>query len=341
MGMRAVVIGCGRIMPMHLASLQMIGEAYVCAVCDIKEERAAKTAEKYGCRYYVDYKEMIINERPNVVHICTPHHLHYPMTIFSAEHGAHVITEKPMAIKFDDAKDMVKVCRENQVTLSVMFQNRYNRAVRFIKKEIESGNLGKPLSGRVIVTWNRSDEYYLNSDWKGTWDKEGGGVVIDQAIHSLDLVRYIIDKKSVKVQANISNRKHKKIQVEDTAEGYIEFQDDFMLSFYTMNYFTYDAPIEIMIHCEEGTAQIIGDEGHIDYNNGTHTYINLLEEDKIDYGEGTKKYWGYCHYTEIERIYDSIRNNRDVELSGEDCLETQKIINAIYESGKTGEIVVV
>lgn len=340
MSMRTVLIGCGRISDMHLASIKMLKDVELAAVCDIKENRAAAAAKKYDCKYYLDYKDMILREKPDSVHICTPHYLHHSMAVFAAEHGAHVITEKPMAIKYEDAVDMVNKCRENNVTLSVMFQNRYNKAVQFIKEEIKNNNLGKPLAGRVIVTWDRSDDYYLSSDWKGTWDKEGGGVIIDQAIHSLDLVRYMTGKKAVKVQANIYNRKHEKVEIEDTAEGIIEFDDNFSLSFYTMNYFTFDAPIEIMIHCEKGTANIIGDEGYIDYKDGRHLDIKILEEDKIDYGAGVKRYWGFCHYIEIEKIYDAVRNNRDVEVSGEECLLTQKIVNSIYESGKERKTIV-
>ncbi len=325
---------------MHLASLRMLSNVEIVAVCDNKEDRAAKMAEKYGCKYYLDYKEMILTEKPMVVHICTPHYLHHSMTVFAAENGMHVVTEKPMAIKYEDAAQMVNRCDENNVTLSVMFQNRYNKAVGFIRDEIKSNRLGKPLAGNIILTWARSDDYYSKSDWKGTWDKEGGGVIIDQAIHSLDLLRHMIDKKPVKVEANIDNRRHQMVQVEDVAEGIVEFEDDFLLSFYTMNYFTFDAPIQIMIHCEKGTAKIVGDEGYIDYKDGRNTTIKLLDEDKIDYGEGVKRYWGYCHYLEIEKIYDAIINKKDVEVSGKECLHTQKLINSIYESGgKNGEVV--
>ncbi|WP_040213388.1 Gfo/Idh/MocA family protein [Clostridium polynesiense] len=334
---KAALIGCGRISPLHIVSIKRIKEAELAAVCDIKEERAENTAKEHNCKYYTDYKEMLLKERPDVVHICTPHHLHHEMTVFAAELGIHVITEKPMSISYEEAKSMVKSCKSNNVTLSVMFQNRFNRAVRFLRKEMLNGNLGKPLAARVIVTWNRSDEYYSHSGWKGTWDKEGGGVVIDQAIHSLDLVRYITGKKPLKVEANILNRRHNSIEVEDMAEGVIECEDNFTVSFYTMNYFTCDLPIDITFHCEKGIASILGDEGIILYEDGRRTSIPLLEEDKIDYGNNIKKYWGYYHFIEIKNIYENIQNNSSVEVSGEDALITQELINAIYQSGKTKE----
>ncbi len=337
--LKTALIGCGRISPLHLVSISKIKESDLVAVCDIKKDKAEATAKEYDCNYYTDYKEMLLKERPEVVHICTPHYLHHEMTVFAAELGIHVITEKPMAISQDDAEEMVKSCKENNVTLSVMFQNRFNRAVRFLRREILKGALGKPLAARVIVTWSRSDEYYSKSDWKGTWEKEGGGVIIDQAIHSLDLVRYITGKRPLKVEASIIRRRHKSIEVEDLAEGIIECEDDFTVSFYTMNYFTCDLPIDITFHCEKGIASIIGDEGIIQYEDGRRTSIPLLEEDKIDYGNNIKKYWGYYHYIEIKSIYNNIENNYPVEVSGDDSLITQRLINAIYQSGKTNQIV--
>lgn len=341
MKFRVGLIGCGRISPMHLQSIKMIENCSITAVCDINQDIAKCTAEKYNCNYYTNYLEMLDKEALDTIHICTPHYLHHEMAIEAAKRGIHVITEKPMAINYNDAVDMVNTCNENNVTLSVLFQNRYNRGVQVIRDEIQKGNLGKVLSGRVIVTWNRSDEYYLKSDWKGTWEKEGGGVVIDQAIHSLDLVRYIVGKKAIKIDASIRNRNHKKVQVEDCAEGIIYFEDDFTLSFYTMNYFTSDLPIDITIHCERGTASIIGDEGYIEYLDGRRMSIKPLDSDKIDYGNNVKKYWGYCHYALIRKAYENIALGKDVEVRGEDCLETQKIINSIYESGLSGHSVLI
>ncbi|MDI6617710.1 MAG: Gfo/Idh/MocA family oxidoreductase [Clostridiales bacterium] len=336
MELKAAVIGCGRISPMHLVSIKKTKNARLVAVCDIKEDRARAAAAANGCRYYTDYKKMLDDEDLDVVHICTPHYLHHDMAVYAAQRGIHVITEKPMAINYGDALDMVKKCRENGVTLSVMFQNRYNRAVQYIKQEIGSGNLGRVLSARIIVTWDRRDEYYLKSDWKGTWDKEGGGVVIDQAIHSIDIVRYIIGKEALSVEACIHNRRHKKFKIEDTAEGIIEFEDNILASFYTMNYFTFDMPIEITFHCEKGVCGINGDEGFISYKDGRYVSIKPLDEDKIDYGNGAKKYWGYCHFIEIKNAYEAIEDKRNVDVNGEDCLKTQQIINSIYESGKSG-----
>ena len=135
--LKTVLIGCGRISPMHLASISMLENSELVAVCDVKEERAVNAAEQYNCSYYTDYKKMLLEKKPDVVHICTPHYLHHSMACFAAEQGIHVVLEKPMAINYDDAVDMVHCCEKNHVTISIMFQNRYNRAVRLIKEELE------------------------------------------------------------------------------------------------------------------------------------------------------------------------------------------------------------
>jgi predicted dehydrogenase len=131
---------------------------------------------------------MIDNEQLDVVHICTQHYLHPSMTIKALEKGCDVLTEKPMSTKYEDAVKMVETADRVDKTLGVIFQNRYNPGSVFAKKILDSGELGKVLGAKLDVTWMRTDEYYSKSDWKGTWDKEGGGVMIDQAIHTFDLL---------------------------------------------------------------------------------------------------------------------------------------------------------
>ena len=164
-----------------------------------------------------------------------------------------------MSIDLSDAEDMVKTAKENNVTLGVIFQNRYNSGSRLIKETLESGELGEILGGKLEVTWKRTDEYYANSDWKGTWDMEGGGVIIDQAIHTMDLMRWFVNSDIDYIYANISNRAHKIIQVEDSAEGVIKYKNGIVTAFHTINYYTYDAPVKIELHCEKGMVNMLGE----------------------------------------------------------------------------------
>lgn len=332
--LKVALIGCGNIAPMHLESLQLLNGPKITDVCDDKEYRAQAMAKQYGCKHYTDYKEMLDKEDLDVVHICTPHHLHAPMTIYAANNGVNVLTEKPMSITLEDADAMISACEKNNVTLGVIFQNRYNAGSVLIKDTLASGALGKILSAKSMVTWNRSDEYYSKSDWKGTWEKEGGGVIIDQAIHTMDLLRWFVDAPIEYVDANISNRAHELIEVEDSAEGVIKYKNGVVTGFYTINYYSYDAPVEIEIDCENGLVKLIADKATIRFNDGREICADRDPRIQMSYGEGVKSYWGVSHLKQIKAYYESLNNGKKPFTDGKEARKTQQMICAIYQSGK-------
>ncbi len=330
---RVGIIGCGNIFPMHAVSIREIDNAELVAVCDIKEDRAKKRSEEMGCKYYTDYKEMIEEEDLDVVHICTPHYLHPPMAIYAANRGINVFTEKPMSIKLEDGQAMVEAAKTNGITLGVVFQNHYNPGSILIKEMLESGELGQILAAKAIVTWDRSDEYYSKSDWKGTWAKEGGGVIIDQAIHTLDLMRWFIDDEIEYIDANIGNRGHAQIEVEDVAEGVIKYKNGIITGFFAMNYYSYDAPVEIELHCERGIARMVADEARVSLDDGREFIARPNPNETIEYGN-VKSYWGTSHVKQIRQYYSALDRGVTPKIDGEYALETQKMICSIYESGK-------
>ncbi len=327
------IIGCGNIFPMHAVSVKRLDETEIVAVCDIKEDKADKRAKEFNCESYYDYEKMIDNEDLDVIHICTPHYLHHPMAVYAAQAGVNILTEKPMSIKLENARDMVQTADENNVTLGVIFQNRYNPGSKLIKDTLESGELGEILSGKLSVTWDRSDEYYTNSDWKGTWDKEGGGVLIDQAIHTMDLMRWFVNDEIDYIDATISNRAHDIIEVEDAAEGVIKYDNGIFTAFHTINYYTYDAPVEIELHCENGLAKIVKDKGIVELENGKKYVANRNPNETFDYGD-VKSYWGVSHIKQINNYYESLQKGVKPDIAGTDAIKTQEMICAIYESGK-------
>lgn len=331
---RAAIVGCGNIFPMHALSVSSLENAEIVAVCDNKADRAKAAAEKFSCNMYTDYQEMLTKEDINVVHICLPHYLHPEVAIFAANHGINILTEKPMSIKLEDAEAMIKAAKDNNVTLGVIFQNRYNPGSMLIKSMLTSGRLGKILSGKLEVTWNRSDEYYSHSDWKGTWDKEGGGVIIDQAIHTIDLMRWFVDSEIDYIDANISNRAHEIIEVEDSAEGVIKYKNGTNVAFHAINYYSYDAPVAVELHCENGIAKLTASRAHIILNNSEEFIADNDPRDKFDYGNGAKGYWGNSHKKQIRNYYEALEKGVSPEITGEDAIITQKIVCAIYESGK-------
>ncbi|WP_105620057.1 Gfo/Idh/MocA family protein [Vallitalea okinawensis] len=325
------IIGCGNIFPMHAEPISNIEGINLVAVCDNKEERAKLASEKYNCKYYIDYVEMLDSEELDVVHICTPHYLHPIMEKEIVNRNIHVMTEKPMSINYNDAVMMIDEAKKNDVTLGVIFQNRYNPGSVLIKEALDQGKLGRVLSARLYLAWSRSDEYYSKSDWKGTWDKEGGGVLIDQAIHTIDLANWLINKDIDYIDANISNRAHEIIEVEDAAEGVVRYKDGTTLAFHTINYHAYDAPVEIELFCEHGVAHMIASTATIKYNSGREEAVDPKKSEKQRIG---KSYWGVSHIIQIEQFYKALMCGKKPEITGEEALITQRIICGMYESGK-------
>ena len=216
----------------------------------------------------------------------------------------------------------------------MIFQCRYNNSAQLVKRAVESGRLGKIISARSTLTWTRPDEYYAESDWKGTWDKEGGGVIIDQAIHSIDLVNWLVNSDVTGVSCSMANRGHKAVDVEDSAEGLITYANGVKYGFYCMNNYGCDEPIEIRLYCEKGKVVFGYDDAYIYYNDGSAEEAHQ-DENCLEY-EGGKDYWGFQHVRQIRQFYNAVLGKEALEISGEEALKTHRLIMRIYEIGKAG-----
>lgn len=330
--LRVGIVGCGSIFTMHATSAHHLNNAQIVGVCDVKKERADKAAKKYNCKAYYDYKELINKENIDVVHVCVPHYLHPIISKYAIEAGVNVLCEKPMSIKYEDAVENVALAEKNDVKYGIIFQCRYNDSSKLVKEKIVDGTLGKVISARVVLTWCKPDEYYSLSDWKGTWDKEGGGVLIDQAIHSIDLANWFINDEVESVQAHMSNRGHSIMEVDDTAEGFIRYKGGATLGFWAMNNYGCDDPIEIRLFCEKGKVTMDYDNAEIVLNDGQRLYAKTTVDPDVIYEDG-KEYWGFQHVREIADFYDAIENDREPTISGREALKIQKLICDIYEKG--------
>lgn len=330
--LRVGIVGCGNIFTMHATSAYHLENAQIVGVCDIKKDRADKAANKYNCKAYYDYKELINKENIDVVHVCVPHYLHPVISKYAIEAGVHVLCEKPMSIKYEDALENVALAEKKNVKYGIIFQCRYNDSAKLVKEKIEDGILGKIISARVVLTWCKPDEYYSLSDWKGTWEKEGGGVVIDQAIHSIDLANWFINDEIESVSAHMANRNHSIMEVDDTAEGFIKYKGGATLGFWAMNNYGCDEPIEIRLFCENGKVRMDYDNAEIILNDGQCFTIKATVDPDIVYEDG-KDYWGFQHIREIADFYDAVENDREPAISGREALKIQKLICEIYEKG--------
>ena len=326
------VIGCGGISVMHFGSIECFNDAKLVACCDIVKEKADAYAAKYNCSAYEDYKEMIDKEELDVVHLCLPHYLHSKVAIYAMEHGINVLTEKPMDIDYQSAENAVNVAKKTGLQFGVIFQCRYNNAIKFVKKALTDGKLGKVISARSVLTWKREGAYYTNSDWKGTWDKEGGGVLIDQAIHSFDLANWMIDSEIEDVKCSMFNYNHPYLKVEDTVQALITYKNGVKYSLFAMNNYGCDEPIEVRLFCEKGKVIFTYDDAYIEYNDGTKEEAHHRDIDLTV--DGGKDFWGFQHAHQIRQYYNAVLGLEPLEISGEEALKTHKLICKLYEVGK-------
>ncbi len=329
--LKVAVIGLGRISGRHLNAYKTENLAEIVAVCDIKKDRADKIALEYNAKAYYDYKEMLDSEKLDAVHICLPHYLHVPAVVYAIEKGINVISEKPMSIDYESALQAVELAEEKGVLYGVILQNRYNEATKFVKKILDSGKLGKIISVRSIVSWFRSDAYYSSSDWSGTWDKEGGGVLINQAIHTLDLANYMIDSEFENVSASMANRNHKNIEVEDVFEGLITYKNGVRHCFYYTNNYGCDEPIEVKLYCENGKVTFDYDKAIVIYNDDS---IEEMNEPKNYEEIDGKDYWGRQHFTQINQFYKACLYMEKLEITGREALKTHKLVCELYKTAK-------
>lgn len=331
------IVGCGRISVCYEDAFQRLSD-YVNVVyaVDIDAEKAKKFANKFDCKYTTSFDE-ILDQNIDVVHLCLPHYLHPITAIKAMKSGIHVLTEKPIAISLQDADEMIAVQKETGVKLGVIFQTRYTKSVEMLKQFASEERFGKIISARSSLTWNRPYEYYSGNDWKGTWDKEGGGVLIDQAIHSIDRVRYILGSEVLWIDGSVHNRCHhsctsdgREILVEDAADAAIQFENGCIYNLYACNYYSADAPITIEFQCEHGRMGLIQDMGYYEAD-GCYTEIrNTYETTSVG-----PDYWGSSHHLQLRDFYESVLNNTPIAIDGLEGRKTLELIKGIYLSSHT------
>lgn len=329
------IVGCGNIFLMHAQSLMNTPDVELAAVCDIRLSRARSAAKRYNCRYYSDYNKMLAKERLNAVHILTPHYLHPPMAIQALNKKINVLAEKPISINPRAGEKMIEVAKKNDVKLGVISQNRYNPGSQLVRENLIKGRLGKIRAAKLVISYHKPDSYYKKSDWKGRLDKEGGGVLIDQSIHFIDVLRWLINDEVEFVEANTARRMHNFIEVEDLAEGVIQFKKGAYICFYLMNFYSFDADPEIEIDCQKGRVKMIKDSACIGFYDGSSLRAEPNPREYIDYGKGRRDYWGYCHWLQIKEFYQALEENRQPEVNGDEGLKTLKIVWNIYKSART------
>lgn len=330
--LKAAIVGCGRISVCYEDAFHRLSnQVELVYTVDKDIQKAKEMADRFHCSYTDNFDE-ILDKHIDVVHLCLPHYLHPLMAIKAMKAGIHVLTEKPIAISLQDADEMIRVQKETGVKLGVIFQTRYTKSVEKLKEMISRGDFGRIHTARSYLTWNRPLDYYDGSDWKGTWDKEGGGVLIDQAIHSIDRVRYMLNSDVEWIDGSIHNYSHKFVKVEDTANAAIMFKTGCLYNLYATNIYGADSPITIELMGEKGRCGLIQDMGYYELD-GTYAEIrNTYETTNVG-----PDYWGSSHHIQLRDFYNSILNNQSVMVDGLEGRKTLEMIKGIYLSSMKKE----
>lgn len=324
---KVCLIGCGVISDNHLVSISLLDNVEVTALCDIVPEKAEAKKEKHSlkCNIYSDYLEMLDLEKPDAVHILTPHYLHTEMTLEALKRNINVFLEKPLCIKSEDIEKIIRAEEKSQAKVCVSFQTRYNETTKIASKIAKED--GGVANAYATIIWNRDDSYYAQGDWRGKWSTEGGGVLINQAIHSLDLLCLFLGIPK-NIQAICSKLQHcDKVEIEDTAECIIEFENGKTATvFATTNFHGHDSTV---LHLETKNHNIIISDGNI-YLDGE----KLVTEAEDSYLG--KKCYGNSHIHLIKDFYDSLANGRNLPIPPSSAQHALKILLAAYNSnGKT------
>lgn len=323
------IIGCGAIVPLHAKAVSAISNVNLLTVVDIDADKATHTGKEFACHATDDYKEILNDDRIDVVHLCTPHYLHADMAIELLRAGKHVLTEKPMAMDIRSARRMLKAAQQSTAQLGVVFQNRYNEASIRMKEIIDSGLLGKLICMKGIVTWHRNENYYTDSNWRGRWSTEGGGVLINQTIHTLDLLQWYGGEIASVTGSITTDVLDGVIEVEDTAHASIHFANNVRGLFYGTNAYLVNSPVELELVFEEGILNLRRDCLYL-WKDGEET---LLCEPIFTSTEG-KSYWGTGHKRLIEDFYDHISTGRKFWLDGTEGIKALELVTGIYESAQ-------
>lgn len=330
--MRVSVVGCGAISRNHLRVLKSLKNIDISSVVDIKKDRADTAAKKYKCKAFYDFGTMLSEDKPDCVHICTPHYLHVPMAVSALKKGIHVLCEKPCAISAEGLSQLRQAQSSSNAVYGVCFQNRYIEPVKAIKDIIDKKIYGKVVSIRAFVHWSRNEDYY-SDDWHGSLEKEGGGVTVNQAIHTQDLMRYLTGSDTVSVTAHTFNDHLKGvIEVEDTLHATFNYENKVTALLNATTSFSENLPVLIDVICKRATLRIEGDKAYI-ISLGKIKQIHL----KNKLGFIGKSYWGNGHADLITDFYDCIESGRKFPI---DAFEGGKAVEeflAVYKSSDTGE----
>ena len=333
------LLGCGMVSPVHGDSLKELEDAVLVAVCDRIEERAKAFGEKYHCPYYTDVNDLLARDDIDVVDVCIPPGFHCESVVECATAGKHVIVEKPMEIDLQRSDRMIEACEEAGVKLAVILQNRFKKGAQALRRALDRGTLGKLYLGDGYVKWFREHAYYKGTNWRGTWKIEGGGALINQSIHTIDLLQWMMGPVE-SVFAHVTTARHD-IEVEDLAVAMLQFKNGAMGVIEGATALYPGVPARLEIHGERGS--VVLESGAVKSwdieNPGPEDDPGDITEET---GTGSRDPMAFpitCHKAQIQDMIDAIKEGREPLVNGREGRKALEVIRGIYQSSKSGEVV--
>ena len=333
------LIGCGRIAPNHIAAvMNNAGALDLRAVCDPVPERMEAVLaplpeqRRARVRRYTDYRQMLEKERPELCAVATGSGRHAAVGLDVLRAGSHVIIEKPLALSLADARSLIAEADRRGLKLCACHQNRFNKSIQKIRDAVEQGRFGRMLHGAAHIRWNRGPGYYQQAPWRGTWAQDGGALM-NQCIHNIDLLRWMMGDKVTEVMAYTDNLEHDYIQAEDLGLALVRFAGG--------AYGLIEGTTNVYPHNLEETLYLFGQDGTVKAGGKS---VNSIEEwefrDGLDdpekvkrqFGENPPNVYGYGHTPLYADVIDAIRNDRPPYVDGRAGMRALELVLAIYKS---------
>lgn len=331
------LVGCGRIAKRHseLLGLNQIKGATLAAVCDVNEEKANAIGLRFGVPYYTDMDEMMQKEPVDVVSVLTPSGLHAEQVVNLAKFQKHIVVEKPMALTLEDADAMIHASADNNIKLFVIKQNRFNVPVVKLREALDAGRFGQLVLGTVRVRWCRTQAYYDQDEWRGTWAYDGG-VLTNQASHHIDMLEWMmgeVDSVFAKSATALVD-----IETEDTAVVLLQFRNG---ALGVIEATTATRPTDL-----EGSISILGEQGSVEIGGFAVNQMKVWRfsepqsgDDEVmqRYSVNPPNVYGFGHQAYYEHLVDCINNHKQQMVDGLEGRKSLELISAIYESIETGK----
>ena len=342
MTLNYAIIGCGRISPNHIAAA-IENNLNIVALCDIDKEKMQQTKDNFdlqdNVKFYTDYNALLNSEDIDLIAICTESGNHGAIALDCIDAGVNLIIEKPIALSLEEADLIIQKAKEKNVKVSACHQNRFNKSVQKVREAVEHGRFGKLLHGTAHIRWNRGEDYYKQAPWRGTWEQDGGALM-NQCIHNIDLLRWMMGDEIVEVVGMTDNLNHDFIEAEDLGLALVRFANgSYGVIEGTTNVFPKNLEETLYLFGQQGTVKVGGKSVNIIEEWLFADQLDNAEEVKAKYHENPPSVYGFGHNPLYADVIDAIQTDREPYVTAEDGRRALELVLAIYKSAAEGKSV--